>query len=53
VTGSFAFFCMLFLLFLKVFPVIAIAEVKEIAIHEKEHEGKEAWSHAHTYGELH
>jgi molybdopterin-containing oxidoreductase family membrane subunit len=53
VAGSFAFFCFLFLLFLKLFPVIAIAEVKEIAIHEKEHAGGEAWNHAHTYGELH
>jgi molybdopterin-containing oxidoreductase family membrane subunit len=37
--GSFAFFAMLFLIFLKVFPVIAIAEVKELAIHEKAHAG--------------
>ena len=35
--GSFGFFAMLFLLFMKVFPVIAIAEVKELAIHEKAH----------------
>src|SRR5512134_1271637 len=35
VTGSFAFFCMFFLIFLKLFPVIAIAEMKELAIHEK------------------
>jgi Ni/Fe-hydrogenase subunit HybB-like protein len=52
VAGSFGFFCFLFLLFLKLFPVVAIAEVKEIAIHEKEHKGEE-WNHAHTYGELH
>ena len=37
VTGSFAFFSMFFLIFLKLFPVIAIAEVKELAIHEKGH----------------
>ena len=29
----------LFLIFLKLFPVIAIAEVKELAIHEKAHSG--------------
>ena len=28
---------MLFLLFMKLFPVIAISEVKELAIHEKAH----------------
>jgi len=37
--GSFALFSFAFLLFLKLFPVIAIAEVKEIAIHEKAHGG--------------
>jgi molybdopterin-containing oxidoreductase family membrane subunit len=37
VAGSFAFFALLFLIFLKIFPVIAIAEVKELAIHEKGH----------------
>ncbi|MDJ0785784.1 MAG: polysulfide reductase NrfD [Myxococcota bacterium] len=37
--GSFCFFAMFFLLFLKAFPVIAIAEVKELAIHEKAHGG--------------
>jgi len=37
VTGSFAFFSMFFLIFLKLFPVIAIAEIKELAIHEKVH----------------
>ncbi len=37
--GSFGFFCTLFLIFLKLFPVIAIAEVKELAIHEKAHGG--------------
>ncbi len=35
--GSFGFFCTLFLIFLKLFPIIAIAEMKEIAIHEKVH----------------
>jgi len=35
--GSFAFFAMLFLIFMKIFPVIAIYEVKELAIHEKAH----------------
>jgi len=35
--GSFCWFSMFFLLFIKVFPIIAIAEVKEIAIHEKAH----------------
>jgi molybdopterin-containing oxidoreductase family membrane subunit len=39
VAGSFAFFAMLFLIFLKLFPVVAIAEVKEIAIHERMHRG--------------
>jgi molybdopterin-containing oxidoreductase family membrane subunit len=39
VAGSFAFFAMLFLVFLKLFPVVAIAEVKEIAIHERMHQG--------------
>lgn len=50
--GSFAFFGMFFLIFLKLFPVVAIAEVKEIVIHEKEHKG-EFWEHAHGYGETH
>ncbi|MDJ0850534.1 MAG: polysulfide reductase NrfD [Myxococcota bacterium] len=39
VAGSFGFFSMLFLIFLKLFPVVAIAEVKEINIHEKAHGG--------------
>ena len=34
--GSFCWFSMFFLLFLKMFPIIAIAEVKELAIHAKE-----------------
>jgi molybdopterin-containing oxidoreductase family membrane subunit len=52
VAGSFAFFALLFLIFIKLFPVIAIAEVKELAIHEKEHPAGD-WEHAHTYGEIH
>jgi molybdopterin-containing oxidoreductase family membrane subunit len=35
--GSFCFFSMFFLLFLKIFPIIAIAEMKELIIHEKAH----------------
>ena len=50
--GSFCWFGMFFLIFMKIFPVIAIAEVKELAIHEKEHPA-EHWNHSHTYGELH
>jgi molybdopterin-containing oxidoreductase family membrane subunit len=38
VAGSFAWFCMLFLIFMKLFPVVAIAEIKELAIHEKAHQ---------------
>ena len=53
VAGSFGFFAMFFLIFLKLFPVVAIAEVKEITIHEKEHEGKEHWEHAHGHEEVH
>jgi len=37
--GSFSLFAFAFLLFLKLFPVIAIAEVKELEIHEKAHGG--------------
>jgi molybdopterin-containing oxidoreductase family membrane subunit len=37
--GSFCWFSMFFLIFLKIFPVVAIAEVKELAIHEKAHGG--------------
>jgi molybdopterin-containing oxidoreductase family membrane subunit len=37
--GSFCWFSMFFLIFLKLFPVVAIAEVKELAIHEKAHGG--------------
>jgi molybdopterin-containing oxidoreductase family membrane subunit len=39
VAGSFAWFSTLFLIFLKLFPVIAISEMKELAIHEKAHGG--------------
>ena len=35
--GSFSFFAMLFLIFMKLFPVIAISELKELAIHERAH----------------
>jgi molybdopterin-containing oxidoreductase family membrane subunit len=35
--GSFSFFATLFIIFLKIFPVIAISEVKELAIHERAH----------------
>ncbi|MCG8590171.1 MAG: polysulfide reductase NrfD [Proteobacteria bacterium] len=35
--ASFGFFGMFFLIFIKLFPIIAIAEVKELAIHEKAH----------------
>ena len=45
VAGSFGFFATLFLIFLKIFPVIAIAEVKELAIHER--------AHAHGHGGAH
>jgi molybdopterin-containing oxidoreductase family membrane subunit len=51
VAGSFAFFALLFLIFLKLFPVVAIAEVKELAIHEKEHP-EEAQEQARTGGEI-
>jgi Ni/Fe-hydrogenase subunit HybB-like protein len=48
--GSFGFFATLFLIFLKIFPVIAIAEVKELAIHARSHEKPEqvhgAWAEA-------
>jgi molybdopterin-containing oxidoreductase family membrane subunit len=39
VAGSFGLFSTLFLIFLKLFPVIAIAEIKEITIHERMHDG--------------
>ena len=37
VAGSFGLFAMLFLIFIKLFPVIAISEIKELVIHEKTH----------------
>ncbi|MFP8874209.1 MAG: NrfD/PsrC family molybdoenzyme membrane anchor subunit, partial [Myxococcota bacterium] len=37
--GSFCWFSMWFLLFLKAFPVIAIYEIKELIIHDKQHGG--------------
>lgn len=39
VAGSFGFFAQFFILFLKAFPVVAIAEVKELEIHAKAHGG--------------
>ena len=39
--GSFCFFALFFLLFLKFFPIIAITEVKELAIHERQHHREE------------
>ena len=38
-SGSFCWFGMWFLLFLKLFPVIAITEVKELKIHAADHGG--------------
>jgi molybdopterin-containing oxidoreductase family membrane subunit len=35
--GSFGFFAMFFVIFIKLFPVIAVSEMKEIAIHRKSH----------------
>ncbi|MEE2678241.1 MAG: NrfD/PsrC family molybdoenzyme membrane anchor subunit [Myxococcota bacterium] len=37
VAGSFGFFALLFLLLIKIVPVVAIAEVKETVIHERMH----------------
>jgi len=37
VAGSFGFFGTFFLIFLKIFPVVAIAEIKELEIHERVH----------------
>jgi molybdopterin-containing oxidoreductase family membrane subunit len=51
--GSFGFFAMFFILFLKVFPVIAIAEVKELVIHEKAHGDPKvhgAWAEGYSTG---
>jgi molybdopterin-containing oxidoreductase family membrane subunit len=36
-SGSFCWFSMFFLLFLKMFPIIAITEVKELSIHARDH----------------
>jgi len=36
-TGSFCWFSMFVLLFLKMFPISAISEVKELSIHAKDH----------------
>jgi molybdopterin-containing oxidoreductase family membrane subunit len=36
-SGSFCWFSMFFLLFLKMFPIIAISEIKELSIHAKDH----------------
>ena len=44
--GSFCWFSMFFLLFLKFLPIIAIAEMKELIIHDKAHG-------AHSGGEAH
>ena len=46
VAGSFSFFSILFLIFLKLFPVIPISEVKELIIHERAHaSGHHAGAH--------
>jgi molybdopterin-containing oxidoreductase family membrane subunit len=42
VGGSLAFFSMFFLIFLKLFPIVAIAEMKELLIHERSHTEKGA-----------
>ena len=47
--GSFAFFAMFFVIFIKLFPVVAIAEVKELVIHEKAHHGGGAVAHGETH----
>ncbi len=52
VAGSFGFFAMFFLIFLKLFPTIAIAEVKELEIHEREHP-KGDWLQGQPSGEMH
>jgi molybdopterin-containing oxidoreductase family membrane subunit len=52
VAGSFAFFALFFLIFLKLFPVIAIAEVKELAIRGKQQPGEDR-ERAHSHGEIH
>jgi Ni/Fe-hydrogenase subunit HybB-like protein len=42
VAGSFAFFSIAFLIFLKLFPVIPISELKELEIHARSHAHSEA-----------
>jgi molybdopterin-containing oxidoreductase family membrane subunit len=48
-TGSFCWFSMFFLLYLKMFPIIAISEVKELDIHARDH----ARHAAHASGGAH
>ena len=43
--GSFCWFSMFFLLFLKFLPIIAIAEMKELIIHDKAHAAGHAEAH--------
>jgi molybdopterin-containing oxidoreductase family membrane subunit len=50
--GSFGFFSMFFIIFLKIFPVIAISEIKELAIHEKSHDPSVHGAWAEAYGEV-
>ena len=45
-TGSFCWFSMFFLLYLKMFPIIAISEVKELDIHARDHARDHARAHA-------
>ena len=47
VAGSFAFFSIAFLIFLKLFPVIPISEVKELEIHAKSHGAHGTHAEAH------
>jgi molybdopterin-containing oxidoreductase family membrane subunit len=46
-SGSFCWFSMFFLLFLKIFPIIAISEVKELDIHARDHAHGPAHGGAH------
>lgn len=46
-SGSFCWFSMFFLLFLKVFPIIAISEVKELEIHARDQARAQAQGGAH------
>jgi molybdopterin-containing oxidoreductase family membrane subunit len=52
VAGSFAFFALFFLIFLKLFPVVAIAEVKELAIRGRQHPGEDG-ERSQSCGETH